>query len=373
METPLNLTISAGAERPLTPAQRKFNQLVRKIEAARNELLAWQEQVPLFAQAHDQRLRPLQSEFAACHQAMVRKLDVLLARPGWTRAQRDTMRQILCNVAALLIESEDTDATLAAEIKALYDKHADTDFDTENRESVAAMKDLFESMTGVSLGDEALETEEDLFARTEERLRAKAQEQAQEQASARAPARRPSAAERRQQAQAEQATQSVREVYRKLASALHPDRADGEADRLARTALMQRVNQAYGARDLLALFALQLEIEQVDVEHLARATAGRAQHYNRVLAEQLDELQAEVQARQAAFCMDFEIDPFLRLNPHKLGLLLEREVSQQRAMLADAQRELRQLDDPAGTKRWLARMRREQQAQGADSPFDLPF
>ena len=71
--------------------------------------------------------------------------------------------------------------------------------------------------------------------------------------------------------------------------------------------------------------------------------------------------------------MDFEIDPFLRLNPHKLGLLLEREVSQQRAMLADAQRELRQLDDPAGTKRWLARMRREQQAQGADSPFDLPF
>jgi len=369
MKTPLNLTISAGAERPLTPAQRKFNQLVRKIEAARNELLAWQEQLPLFAQAHDQRLRPLQSEFAACHQAMVRKLDALLARTGWTRAQRGTMRQILCNVAALLIESEDTDAALAAEIKALYDKHADTDFDTENRESVAAMKDLFESMTGVSLGDDTLQTEEDLLARTEERLRAKVQEQAPGPA----PARRPNAAERRRQTQAEQATQSVREVYRKLASALHPDRADGEADRLARTALMQRVNQAYGARDLLALFALQLEIEQVDVEHLARASAERAQHYNRVLADQLDELQAEIEARRAALCMEYQIDPFLRLNPHQLGLLLEQEVRDMRAMIADAQRDLHQLDDPAGIKRWLVRIRREQQAQGADSLFDLPF
>lgn len=363
MKTPSNLTISAGAERPLTPAQRKFNQLVHKIEQARAELLAWQEQVPLFAQAHDQRLRPLQSEFAACHQAMVRKLDALLARTGWTRMQQDTMRQVLCGVAALLIESEDTDAALAAEIKALYDKHAETDFDTENRESVAAMKDLFESMTGVSLGDDTLATEEDLYARTEERLRAKVQEQAQRPA----PARRPNAAERRRQAHAEQATQSVREVYRKLASALHPDRADGEADRLARTALMQRVNQAYGARDLLALFALQLKIEQVDVEHLARATAERAQHYNRVLADQLAEMQAEVETRQAAFCMEFQIDPFLRLNPHKLGLLLEREVSELRAMIADAQRDLRQLDDPAGTKRWLARVRRQQQA------LDLPF
>jgi hypothetical protein len=38
------LTIAASTERPLTPEQRKFNQLVRKVEQARAELLAWQEQ-----------------------------------------------------------------------------------------------------------------------------------------------------------------------------------------------------------------------------------------------------------------------------------------------------------------------------------------
>ena len=71
--------------------------------------------------------------------------------------------------------------------------------------------------------------------------------------------------------------------------------------------------------------------------------------------------------------MDFEIDPFLRLNPHKLGLLLDQEVRDMRDMIAGAQRDLHQLDDPAGIKRWLARVRRQQQAQGTDSPFDLPF
>ncbi len=50
--------------------------------------------------------------------------------------------------------------------------------------------------------------------------------------------------EQRREAEAQQATQSVREVYRKLASALHPDRETDERQREAKTALMQRVNQA---------------------------------------------------------------------------------------------------------------------------------
>ncbi len=368
--TPASLTIAASAERPLTPEQRKFNQLVRKIEAARAELLGWQEQVPLFAQAHDRRVRPLRSEFAACHLKMVRRLDAMLTHSDWTKAQRYTMQRILCNTAGALIEDECTEAALAAEIKTLYNLHAETDFDTENREAMASMKDLFETLSGVDLGDDDLVTEADLFTRTEERLRARAAE------SERVPpmrAARPSAAARRREADTKQAAQSLREVYRKLASALHPDRAADGPDRIARTALMQRVNQANDAKDLLALFALQLEIEQVDAEHLARASAERAKHYNHVLAEQLAALQAQIQARQAAFCMDFGIDPDLRLKPRNLGILLEREVIDVRAMVAAARRDLRQLDDPAAAKRWLARVRREQQALDADLSFDFPF
>ena len=370
----MNLLIIAPTDRPLSPAQRKFNQLVRKIEQARAELLAWQDMVPAFAQAHAQRARPLLADIAACRRQLAFKLDALLAAGKWSKTERRTLSELLCDVVAGLIDSESGEAAELAELKALFDKHSDVDFDTENRESIAAMKGLFEAMSGVDLGDEAFESEEAMMQRAREHMHAEVHAQQAAEAQA-APRREPrkTAAQRRRESEAQEASQSVREVYRKLASALHPDRASDEADRIARTAQMQRVNHAYDAKDLLALFALQLEIEQVDAAHLAQATAERARHYNQVLAAQLAELQAEAQARQIAFVMDYGIelglDPYQRVQPQLLGKLLDRAVAELRGELAGATRDLRQLDDPATAKRWLKRVHREQQAFDDDDLF----
>ena len=279
-----------------------------------------------------------------------------------------TLRQMLCDAAAGLIDDEQTDAELVARLKALYDKHSEVDFDTENRAAMAAMKGLFETMAGVDLGDEDFESEAAMLQRAHERMRAEAQarEQAQPQPQ-KAP--RKSAAQRRRENDEQEASNSMREVYRKLVSALHPDRAADEADRAARTALMQRLNQAYDARDLLALFALQLEIEQVDADHLAHATAQRARHYITVLTAQLAELKAEVLARQIAFRRDFELDPYQRVQPQQIGALLSREVAALRAQLAAANQDLRQLDDPAATKRLLKRVRQQQPEFDGELPF----
>jgi len=61
-----SLTIAAQPDKPLSPAQRKFNQLVRKIELARAELQAWETHAPLFAQAYAHRVQPLQKDVAQC-------------------------------------------------------------------------------------------------------------------------------------------------------------------------------------------------------------------------------------------------------------------------------------------------------------------
>ncbi|WP_341888453.1 hypothetical protein [Variovorax sp. YR752] len=45
----------------------------------------------------------------------------------------------------------------------------------------------------------------------------------------------------------------MRDIFRKLASALHPDRETDAQQRKVKTALMQKANQAYAANDLLAL------------------------------------------------------------------------------------------------------------------------
>jgi hypothetical protein len=367
------LSIAAQAGAALGPEQRKYNQLVARIEKARSELLAWQEQVPLFAQAHAARLQPLLAELAAQRRQLVLALAGLLAQTGWRKAERRILRRALCEQAAELVDSDFIDEAAAAELAALHDQHAETSLDETRREALDDMKGMFEAVSGLDLGGEAFESEEELLQHAQQRLQAEAERQAQQQEQAQAqPRRRQSAAQRKRQAQEEQASKSVREVYRQLASALHPDRAEDEADRLRRTALMQRVNQAYSRQDLLALFALQLETEQIDPAHLARASAERLRHYNYVLSAQLAELQDEVEMQVTTFGMDYGIEPWRRLNPHKLGPLLDDSVRQSATALHRVRRELQQIGQPAGARRWLQQERNRQKLDDED-PFGLPF
>jgi hypothetical protein len=100
-----------------------------------------------------------------------------------------------------------------------------------------------------------------------------------------------------------------RESCRELASLLHPDRETDPRERKAKNALMQRVNQAYAANDLLTLQELQLQVEQIDLGHIAKASNERLKHCDRVLSEQLQELKHELARVEAGVRFDFNLDP----------------------------------------------------------------
>jgi hypothetical protein len=122
---------------------------------------------------------------------------------------------------------------------------------------------------------------------------------------------------------------------------------------------MQKANAAYAANDLLTLLELQLQVEQVDAGHIAQASTQRVRHYNKVLAEQLDELKAEIDRVEIGFRMDFGLEPGLGLNPNKLFGSLEAQAKDMRAGLALRRQQLRKLDDRVGMKRWLKRQRQQ--------------
>jgi hypothetical protein len=391
------LQASAQSDLALSPEQRKYKQLVAQIEKARAELQAWQEQVAWFGQAYHQRMNPLMKELAAAQRAVALRFAALLAGPGWTPHERKVMRRTLCDVAMGLVGSEFIDEKGAAELKALHDQYAKVDMDSAKAASLAGMKEAFETDMGLDLGDEAFESEEALLARLQEEMH-KAAESAQDGAqdqrgsapdpddewddlfggAAPAPSPKRAAAAMRRQAkeakEAQEASASLREVFRKLASALHPDRAADDEDRVRRTALMQRVNQAYDKQDLLALFALQLEIEQIDPEHLRHASKERMRHYLRVLSSQLADLQAEIDVRETAFCMDYDIVSWEPLKPKKLPALLNEEVHHLRDVVAQAQRDVQLLHQtPARIKPWLKHLRRQHKQDDAEFPGGFLF
>ena len=125
---------------------------------------------------------------------------------------------------------------------------------------------------------------------------------------------------------------------------------------------MQRANGAYEAGDLLALLTLQLQIEQVNEAQAAQMAASQVRHFNKVLAEQLREIEQEIDGRQAAFAASYGILHEVRLDPEQLGRLLKDELRsvEAAAVQLDNQRRLL-LGEPVQARRYLKRLRQEQQ------------
>ena len=352
----------AGAA--LTPQQKRFNTLIRQIEQARQTVSAWHDGIAMYRQANEQVLVPLRDELTATLRKWVLALDRVIGERNWTHKERETLRSILCDAAADLLEASSDDAAL----RELFSKHAGVDFDTERRELMLAVKDMTEVLTGLDLGDEPIESETDLFERMQQTMHEQMSAEAERSAERAHPSRK--AGQRRREVEAQQAMHSVREIFRKLASALHPDRETDDSRRRAKTELMQQVNQAYAANDLLKLLELQLQIEQIDVAHIASASTQKLKHYNKVLAEQLAELNAEIEHIEMGFCFEFGSDPAMRLNPRKLGHVLEQSTRELRGLVAQQQGSIRMLADVAKTKRWLKRQRQLLlEADGDDPSF----
>ena len=362
------IQISAGTGgAPLTPPQKRFNTLIKQTDQARQTLAAWHDNISLFGQAHAKRIAPLIESLSVAGRDMVVLLDRLLDQQGWTKPERATLRELVCDGAAHIIEASDDDDPA---MKALFDKHSEVDFDTEKQQSLAALKEAVAAMTGLDLSDnDDIASDEDLFRHLQEGMAAEASAREASQAQSAARPRRKTAAQQRDESEAKLATQSVREIFRKLASALHPDRETDPAERIIKTGLMQKANQAYAANDLLALLELQLQIEQVDAGHIANASAQRVGHYNKVLAEQLAELKGEIERVQAMFEMDFGLNLHWNINPLKLGVLIDQHAKELRAVLARHQREMLTFVDKAATKQWLKQQR--QRLREAEFDNDL--
>ena len=374
MLRPHALQISTPGAAPLTPEQKRFNQLLAKIDKARARLAAWQQILPQFAQAHAQRVAPLEAALGIDRRAWLDELDAAANLSGWTRVERATLTETILDLAAMLIETTPDPDDIPA-LKALFNKHSSVDFDSEAREGLQAMKGLFETVSGLDLGDDDVASEDELMERAQAQMRARDRqaEQAAEHGGAGNPepgrnskARRPSKAQLQREEEARQVTQTVREVFRKLASALHPDRATDDADRSARTAMMQRVNRAYETNNLLALLELQLEIEQVDRDHIANAPAARIRHFNKLLAEQLQELEQEIEATEMRFCHQYFVVDERRLDPAKLVRVLDDDVRELRMAQLMLERDRKMLLDRPSAKRWLKRRRQEMREDAMD-------
>ncbi len=367
-------TVSIVGDRdkpPLSKGQKAFNKLVKDIEKKRSRLAAWEAAVPPYQQKYTGEMVPLLEASVDLRIKMVHFLDRASDRKGLTKTERRVIADLVTELAGPLIADCDAPA-----LKAAYNRHSRSDYDQEEADAMQGMKSALEKMLNIDLGDEDIESPEDMLKRAQAHIEEKqAQFDADCQAredrrSKRKKSAKQLAQEARQEAEEQQVSQSIREVYRKLASALHPDREPDPQERARKTALMQRVNQAYQKKNLLQLLELQLELEHIDQSAIDNLSEERLKHYNKILKEQLAELEEELHFVEGRFRQQFAISPFAELSPETLMRALARDIAGARNAIRDLERDLLAFEDIKQLKAWLREMRRQAEIDRFD---DCPF
>lgn len=368
------VAVVSGHNQPqLSRGQQAFNKLIKQIEKKRAQLTDWEAAIPLYQQKYASELLPLVKDLMDRQVKLVHCLDRVSEQKGLSKTERGVITSLIADLAGqLLVERDD------AELKAVYNKHSNSDYDSEEAANIEGMKSMLEDVLGVELGDDLdMSSPEDLFKRAQARMEEEwAQHHADRQAwEERRPKRKKSAKqlakEAQQQAEEQQISLSIREVYRKLASALHPDRETDTQERERKTALMQRVNQAYEKRNLLQLLKLQLELEHIDQAAVNNISEERLKHYNKILKEQLAELEQEIMHVEDGFMVQFGIDPFEKISPGTIMRDLATEIVGVQHTIRDIEKDMLAFEDIKKVKAWIKKMRRH--AIEMNDYGDCPF
>ncbi len=292
-----------GSTTALSKGHKRFNKLVADIQAQRQLIAQWSGYASTYQQRVLTELEPLRKKLHLKMVDLTQLLDRSMTHSSLGKSHRAKIQDMLRTLLGqLLTESDDP------ELVRLHDKHSDMSWKDIQAEDVDFSQTMARALFGVEVEvDEAEDATFEAFAqKLNEKIQAQAQAQEQkaaERRSSRKKSAKTVAAEALRAQAAQAATQSLREVYRKLVSELHPDREADATRRDEKTALMKRVNQAYDASDLLALLELQLEIEQIDGQALAGMSEDRVNHFNAVLSGQLKQLKAELAERTEYFSM----------------------------------------------------------------------
>ena len=358
----VSITPPAHREATLSKGQKTFNDLVERIGKQRARLAAWEAATPQYHKRYMADLVPALTTLGDLQLELVHTLDRASCEAGFNKSELRLIDELIVELAsALLMDRDDP------ELKAIFNSHSDIDFDQVDAEISEEMKSMVEEVFGIEAGtlDDVMEAAEEEMIENSRQREAERAARAAARAQKKSPKQRALEAQREEEAQL--VSQSIRDVYRRLASALHPDRETDPAERKRKTALMQRVNAAYAKNNLLQLLELQLELEHIDQAALGNISEERLQHYNKILKEQLAELASEIRRVEMDFRARFDLPPSEPVSPKSIIRELTSYLSAVQHEIDRFRTDLRMCGNPKSIKQFLARVRRNRKA--SDMPF----
>ena len=354
----VRITTPDKTNAPLSKTQKEFNRLTKRIGELETNIKSFRDSTDTIQQRINAEYRPLLIDYNRHRADLVRVFDNAHDRPDATKTEKKKLAHLILDIAYYLIENHGMD-----ELKPIYDKYDESGFDQTTADTDGliseAMKDMVGAMYGITFDpDVDVSTQAKFGAYVQAQLQARQAEheqqrqQAEEKKAKKAKTAKQQAREEKKQLEERNITKAVRTLYMDLVKAFHPDRERDEAEKERKTAVMQRITEAYEKSDLLALFRLQLEFNRIDQQHLETLADDQLKYYNKILKQQVSELGDELYGMQQHLSAMLG-KPLMFTTTFGLEYAFNNDLRELKSGVKAVKREVKDFRDPAILKAWL--------------------
>jgi hypothetical protein len=344
---PNALTLTA---QNLGPEHQLFNQLLDQIEKQSKELGNLKTLADTHGSERSAKLAPLRKQVYELQLQLVLYLDQRLQAPkGLSQRVCADVQELICILLDELLGAGDPSPAL----QAVADRYMSDDDDLEDGLDAETASELNRAMAqamGVPVNDDGTLSTDDMIQALLRKMQA--DDEAAIQAHAARQAKRKKSPKQKQAEQEQlDAHSALRTIYRKLASALHPDRETDPAERARKHQLMVRVNAANDSKDLLALLRLQMEVDQINPASVAAMADDKLRGFNRMLKDQLRDLQAEYVSLLGHVQMAFDVG-YGNVSQKNLDSGLRFQTQRLQDMVASLKLDVVEIQDDKVLKKW---------------------
>jgi hypothetical protein len=313
--------------------QQRFQARQAQIEAYKTQLATQQLLAQDFERRFGAAITPIEQKKAKLSLSIILYLDRRLDAKGLSKTMRAEMAEIIVMITKSLmygaVQSEHVPT-----LEALQAKHSMTSQDVESDAFGEKIDAIFEEVLREDWNEQIKEQEREAAKKAHLASRVK----------------KSKAKENSEDADAQQ---SLREVYRRLVSLLHPDREPDANERLRKTALMVEANAANAKQDLLALLQLQWCVLAQNSEAISQITDAKLRQLNLILDKQLSTLERELSTLEFKFRQNFGIGPAQSLQAKTLNRVLRDHVNHGKDDLEQMADSLDLIQDDVGLKYWV--------------------
>ena len=354
--TALRLGEPGEASANWSPAQKRFNTLLARIDKLKAQIADIQVLADAHRVVYQATIPPLRKSNEAALKELTLFLDERLQGGSLPELEVNQGTAILLRLCASFVERGDD------EMRVLFNKRSPQSYQALQQARMAdtkkRMADFFAANPDEFGTEDDMHPDDADFEEALDDLQEAVQaEQARRQAAAGFDASENSrnnqtAAQKKQQLDA---STVLRTVYRQLASALHPDRAQDEADQQRKTALMSDVNAAYERQDLMALLHLQVHIEQASSQSLLQLPLEKMEAMSRLLKAQANELKEALLGHQIMLIREFNLSPYDRPTAQSLRAELAHVKDGMEMYEYGIGCDMNEMKRDPGLKRWIKR------------------